>query len=314
MKTAEDISFDCPEIHTLSERSAAIADFQRNAKSALSNPSLRVTAEIEELVDSGRGFNVDIPEVELLDRVAQQMRWNDEARDKRKLTPTLDEVVDLIRRGSEIGIPDHSELLNHFREQQTQGELWESKAKELMAAETVHYQQLEALSARASSVPVTRETLAAVDAILTKQREAHKQIVSMYERCKDTDFRKRPRYKDVREVLESLSELNSKPAGTIDLEKELKRHEDWMRKGKKLFGKANAPLHILHDQMTYVRDHNQPCFELSDRPRMPVEPSSRSNTPDEDQAGEEKSTKETFCMCRQVEAGQMIECELCHEW
>ena len=314
LKAAEDISFECPEITTLSERSNAISDFQRNAKGALTNPGLRSTAEIEDLVELGKGFNVDIPEVDKLDKVAKQMKWNDEARDKRKQTQTLGEVADLIRRGSEVGIPENSELLLHLKEQQTQGELWESKAKELMAAETVHYQQLEALSARANTLPVTRETLAAVDAILTKQREAHRQIVSMYERCRDPDFRSRPRYKDVREVLESLSELNSKPAGTIDLEKEIKRHEDWMRKGKKLFGKANAPLHILQVHMTYVKDHNQACFELSDKPRMPVEPASRSNTPEDEQAGEEKSTKETFCMCRQTEAGQMIECELCHEW
>ena len=314
LRRAEDISFDCPEIITLSERSEAIANFQRDAESALLNPGLRSTAEIEDLVELGKSFNVDVPEVEQLDRVAQQMKWNDEARDKRKQFQTLGEIADLIQRGSAIGIPEHGELLLHLKEQQTQGELWESKAKELMAAETVHYQQLEALSARASSLPVTRETLAAVDAILTKQREAHRQIVAMYERCKDPEFRKRPRYKDVREIYDSLAELNSKPAGTLDLEKELRRHEDWMRKGKKLFGKANAPLHILQVHMNYVHEHNLACFELADKPRIPVEPSSRSNSPDDEHAGEEKAAKETFCMCRQQEAGQMIECELCHEW
>lgn len=313
LKSAEDLSFDCPEITTLSERSEAIAEFQRDARSALTTEGLRSTSEIEDLVELGRGFNVDIPEVDQLDKVAQQMKWNDEAREWRHKFHTLGEVVDIIAKGQEVGIPEYSDLMQYLLEQKTQGELWESKAKELMAAETVHYQQLEALSSRANTLPVTRETLNAVDAILTKQREAHKRIVSMYESCKDPDLRKRPKYKDVREVLESLSELNSKPSGTIDLEKELKRHEDWMRKGKKLFGKANAPLHILQAHMNYVMEQNSFCFDLTDKPRMPVEPSSRSNTPDESQA-EERSSRETFCMCRRPEAGQMIECELCHEW
>lgn len=312
LKAAEDISFDCPEITTLSERSEAIAEFQRDARTALANPGLRSTSETEDLVDLGKGFNVDIPEVDKLDKAVQQMRWNDEARDWRKQFHTLEEVIDIIQRGTTIGMPEHGELIQYLQDQRTQGELWESKAKELMAAETVHYQQLEALSSRANTLPVTRETLSAVDAILTKQREAHKRIVSMYESCKDPDLRKRPRYKDVREVLESLSELNSKPAGTIDLEKELKRHEDWMRKGKKLFGKANAPLHILLAHMTYVMEQNNYCFDLSDKPRMPVEPASRSNTPDE--TVDARPARETFCMCRRSEAGQMIECELCHEW
>ena len=178
----------------------------------------------------------------------------------------------------------------------------------------VHYQQLEALSSQASSLPVSRETLLAVDAILTKQREAHKQIISMYEKSKDPDPKRRPKYRTVHDVLDSLSELNSKPAGTIDLEKEIRRHEDWMRKGKKLFGKANAPLHILHSHMKLVADHNEYCFEVQDMPRMPVEPASREQTPDPQESQGLKSTRDVFCICRQPEAGMMIECELCHEW
>ncbi len=315
LATAEDISFDCPEITTLTERSEAIAKFQRDARTALMNPGLHSTQEFEALAEEGKGFNVDVPEVERLDKVVEQMKWNDEAREKRKQFQTLDDVASLIAHGTEIGIPEHNEHMLHYKEQQSQGELWESKAKELISVEAVHYQQLEALSTQATSLPVSRATLAAVDAILTKQREAQHKIVSMYEKCKDPDFRKRPKYKDVRDVLYGLSELNSKPNGTIDLEKEIKRHEDWMRKGKKLFGKANAPLHILQVHMNYVAEHNSYCFELSDKPRMPVEPASREQSPDDSQNAEDiKSARDVFCMCRQSEAGMMIECELCHEW
>lgn len=315
LTAAEEISFDCPEITILSERAEAIANFQHSAKAALANPSLHSTHEFETLADEGRSFNVDVPEVDRLDKVVRQMTWNDRARESRTQLQTLVEVATLIKTGTEIGIPEQNEHLMHYRDQLSQGELWEAKAKELISVETVNYQQLEALSNQATSLPVSRETLAAVDAILTKQREAHRQIMSMYERCKDPEFRKRPRYKDVREVLDGLSELNSKPAGTIDLEKEIKRHEDWMRKGKKLFGKANAPLHILLVHMNHVSEHNIFCFELQDKPRMPVEPSSREHTPVDSQEIEDvRSARDVFCMCRQSEAGMMIECELCHEW
>ena len=315
LATAEDISFDCPEITTLTERSEAIAIFQRDARNALMNPGLNSTQDFEDLAELGRGYNVDVPEVEKLEKVVEQMKWNDEAREKRKLFQTLDDVAILISRGTEIGIPEHNEYMLHYKEQQSQGELWEAKAKELISVEAVHYQQLEALSTQATSLPVSRETLAAVDAILTKQREAQQKIMLMYEKCKDPDLRRRPKYKDVRDVLNGLSELNSKPNGTIDLEKEIKRVEDWMRKGKKLFGKANAPLHILQVHMNFVAEHNSYCFELSDKPRMPVEPASREVSPDGSQNGEDiKSSRDVFCMCRQSEAGMMIECELCHEW
>ncbi|KZF20320.1 PHD transcription factor [Xylona heveae TC161] len=315
LASADDISFDCPEITTLRERAEAINDFQRDAQNALLDPRLRTTQEFEELAEMGKGFNVDIPEVEKLDKVVQQMKWNDRAQELRVHFQTLQEVEDFIQKGIDLAIPEHNEHLIFFKDQKQAGELWEAKAKELISVEVVHYQQLEALSGQASSIPVTRETLAAVDGILTKQREAHKQIVSLYERSKDPIFRKRPTYKAVRDVMESLAELNSKPTGTIDLEKEQKRHEDWMRKGKKLFGKANAPLHILKSHMELVASQNEACFSLSDRPRTPVEPSSREHTPDDSQSVDGSgSSKDVFCICRKPEAGMMIECELCHEW
>ena len=312
---ADKISFDCPEINTLRQRSEDIDQFQRDAKSALLNLGLHSTQDFEDLAERGKGFNVDVPEVEELEKVVKQMRWNDQARDVRAQPQTLGDVETFITQAAELGIPSNNELLLQLQESHNQGVLWETKATELITAETVHYQQLEALSNQASSLPVSRDTLLAVDAILTKQREAHKQIISMFEKSKDPDVKKRPRYRAVRDVLDSLSELNSKPAGTIDLEKEIKRHEDWMRKGKKLFGKANAPLHILHSHMRLVAEHNEYCFELQDMPRMPVEPASREQTPvDADISQGSKSTRDVFCICRQIEAGMMIECELCHEW
>ena len=314
LKQADELSFDCPEITTLRERSEAIAEFQQNARSALANLGIRSTQEMEELADLGKGFNVDVPEVDKLEKVVRQMKWNDQAREMRTRWAALSDVSALIGQGVALGIPETNEHLLHFQEQKSQGELWEAKATELIAAESVHYQQLDALSSQASSLPVTRETLAAIDSILTKQREAHRQIISMYERSKDEDFKKRPMYLAVRAVLDSLSELNSKPAGTIDLEKEIKRHEDWMRRGKKLFGKSNAPLHILHSHMILVRDHNEYCLDINDKPRMPVEPPSRQQTPDESSQEVTKSARDVFCICRQPEAGMMIECELCHEW
>ncbi|KUL92420.1 hypothetical protein ZTR_02263 [Talaromyces verruculosus] len=188
-------------------------------------------------------------------------------------------------------------------------------------SQAVHYVQLEALSAQASRFPVSPETLAQVEAILTKQRDAQNHIRTLYERSKDPDIRKRPTYKEVRELMESLEQLNSRPIGAIDLEREQKHHEDWMRKGKKLFGKANAPLHILKSYMEVVEKKNASCFDLDDRFRPPVEPSSRDNTPDRILENpstswfEAKSRKrDVFCICRLPESGMMIECELCHEW
>ncbi|KAF2841241.1 PLU-1-domain-containing protein [Patellaria atrata CBS 101060] len=313
---ADEISFDCPEIQTLRERADNITEFQKNAQNALANYGLRTVKEMDELVDVGKSFNVDIPEVEQLDKLVQQLKWIELARERRNGPPmTLQEVSEFIRKGLDLGIPETDQFISFFKEQEEQGKLWEAKAKELMAVENVHYQQLDALSNQASAFPVTPETLAAVDAILKKQRDVQEQIVALYEKSKHPDLKQRPKYKEVREAMDVLLQLNTKPPGTLDLEKEQKRHEDWMRRGKKLFGKANAPLHILHSHMQAVESRNEACFDLNDQPRMPVEPASREHTPVDPQEVEGSgSSRDVFCICRRPEAGMMIECELCHEW
>ena len=315
---AKEISFSCMEINQLQTRADAIHEFQEDAQRVLSGPVLRSTHEIEELVELGKGFNVDIPEVERLDRVVQQMKWTDQTRERKGQFLTLQDVTDLIRQGTDVGMPEENELLAYFKGQQKQGEIWEAKAKELISAETVNYQQLEALSSQALSLPVSRETSAAVEQFLNKKREARRQVVALYEKSKKAELHDRPRYREVKQVMDDLAELHSKPSGTVDLEREQKRHEDWMRKGKKLFGKANAPLHILQMHMNYVEQRNAACFNVKDVPRAPAEPSSREHSPD--QAGSStvldgpSRERDVFCICRQPESGMMIECELCHEW
>ena len=309
---ADEISFDCPDITTLRERVENVTEFQNTVRTALQNPMLHSTQEFEDMVDEGKGFNVDVPEVEQLEKVVCQMKWNDQAREMRNSPQTLSDVDALIKNGQELQLSPTNEHLVYWQDQKLKGEMWESKAAELTTAEMIHYHQLEALAMQAEQIPVNRATRATIDSILAKQREAHKQIIALYDKSKDPDFYKRPKYKAARDVLDTLPELNSKPSGTVDLEKEVKRHEDWMRRGKKLFGKANAPLHILKSHMVLVRDRNDSCLSLDDKPRMPVEPASRDASPEDENLEEGRET--VFCICRQPEGGLMIECEICHEW
>ncbi len=320
----ERLNFQCPEIDQLRERSKAIEDFKADAAVALKQQhGLQTTPIVEELVDRGYSLHVDLREIAELEEVRERSRWNDQAHDSIDKALTLAEVGALIDKAEKLRIfPNTHQLLRHFQAQKQAGELWEAKAKELMAnKDNIHYPQLEALANQAKSVnlPTTPETLAEMEEILNKHREAQRRITSLYQRSKDPDPSKRPKYTEVRDLTEALVELNSKPPGTIDLEKEQKRHEDWMRKGKKLFGKANAPLHILKTHMEYVLERNLDCFDIiNDKPRQPAEPQSREPSPEEDSKGshswEDPRFREVFCICRRIEAGMMIECEHCHEW
>ncbi|KAI1266406.1 PLU-1-domain-containing protein [Xylariaceae sp. FL1019] len=322
IEDADRIGFDCPEIHQLKERSDAIRSFQKNAEQALEHILVHNQESIEELIEEGRVFNVDIPELDKLTATLEQIRWSNNAKARRGEVLTLAEVRAILEESNRLEIPLYNDHRKWYNDKYQAAMQWETKAKELINADIIHYPQLEALSnqVQINGLPVTPDTLAAVDQILHKQREAHRQVVDLTERSRDGDYTKRPRYSEVSEVLRKVDELNSKPAGTLDLEKEQKRHEDWMRKGKKLFGKTNAPLHILKSHMDYVLDRNVDCFDIvSDKPRTPAEPASRAGSEERDQNSssrtwDDPAFREVFCICRRTEAGLMIECEICHEW
>ncbi|KAI0465934.1 PLU-1-domain-containing protein [Xylaria cf. heliscus] len=321
IEEADRIGFDCPEKHQLKERADAIRSFQKNAEQALEHILGHNQESIEELIEEGRTFNIDMPELDKLSSVLEQLRWSNNARANRNKSLSLAQVREILHEGHRLEIPLYNDHMKWYNDKYQAALQWETKAKELVNAEMIHYPQLEALSnqVQVNSLPVSPDTLAAVDQILHKQREAHRQVVDLTERSRDPDYTKRPKYSEVAEVSRKVEDLNSKPAGTLDLEKEQKRHEDWMRKGKKLFGKTNAPLHILKSHMDYVYDRNLDCFDIaSDKPRLPAEPASRATSEERDQKSsrtwDDPAFREVFCICRRTEAGLMIECELCHEW
>ena len=324
---AEELSFDCPEIATLRERAAAIDDFRIDARKALSNSAQdRSADELNDLADLGKGFSVDIPEVEQLETAAARRRWDERARELKSQVGTalaLEEVEALVADAASLPPSDPAagnnepELLPYWKAQLERGQEWEVQARDYMSAEVVHLHQLEAMSSKAAMVPTTRATRAEIDGHLARLRDAHRQIADFQERAKDPDYSKRPKYRAVREALDSLAQGNAKGATghTSELQNEVKKHEDWMRRGKRLFGKANAPLHILKSHMMEVAERNQHCLSLEDKPRMPVEPASRANSPEEgENEGLDTSSRDIFCICRKPELGMMIECDLCHEW
>ena len=325
LREGDNLGFESPVLDQLRARVEEVNEWRTEAKNVLTMPHVKTPAEIEEFLELARTFNVEIMDEEKeLENTLSRLKWTQEAKQFREggANKTLQQLKDFLKKSQEIGVVVQNPDVSYFSEMVRQGDLWEQKANEVMSAEVVHYPQLESLHDQVTGpnhIPVNTEILAKMDAILTKNREAHRTIISLYERSKDSDLRKRPTYKEVRDMMESLAELNSKPQGAMDLEREQRRHEDWMRRGKKLFGKANAPLHILKMHMQYVEEKNNYAFDLNDTFRPPVEPSSRASSPARDPHGSGKGgigedDKAIFCICRQPEAGMMIECEVCHDW
>ncbi len=143
-----------------------------------------------------------------------------------------------------------------------------------------------------------------------KQSDVVQLILSLRQRSQDQDFTGRPKYSEVCDIIESLRKLENKPAGFLNLEKEQKRHQEWLYKGMQLFGIGNQPLHLLKPHLEKVLERNLNCFDVnSDKPKQSAE-LARSSL---DHRGD-LHFREVFCICRRVENDMMVQCELCHEW
>lgn len=316
--------FDCPQIVTLQERADEIAEFQKEALCVLQMLTPKNTEEINELIERGKGFSLEMEEIANLERELERRTWFEEFAKSRDEYISLPSCEQLLARARELSIPAERQEVLHLQHRLNAGLHWDQRIRDVLTNENVPVQQLEALANGAGNCPLSDEVYQKMNSILEKQRESERRIRTALNASKNPDMRNRPSYTEIKEIMDPLANANSKPTGYADLEHVQRLHEDWIRKGKKLFGKSNAPLHILKAHMTTVDTRNRRCFDLEDRARPPVEPSSRSATPEgEEGLGDEprnsganagSGQKDVFCLCRQPEAGMMIECEICHEW
>jgi histone demethylase JARID1 len=104
LATANSLAFDSPEVSALRERCESIADFQNRVRKSLRDrPAQQSIARLDELLEEGKAFNVDLPEMDSLDKVVQQLKWLKTADETKFKSSTLQEVVDLIEQGKELG-------------------------------------------------------------------------------------------------------------------------------------------------------------------------------------------------------------------
>jgi histone demethylase JARID1 len=128
------------------------------------------------------------------------------------------------------------------------------------------------------------------------------EALQILKRAKDEDFRSRPSYAQVCWLDEEIYEMQlseqdkASPTPPFELQKLRKLHEDWMRKGLNLFGKADASLHVLKSHLEFVLKRNARCLNIG---------SDTETSPSRDE--------KLVCICRSIEVGRMVTCGLCLE-
>ncbi|KAK9238734.1 PLU-1-like protein-domain-containing protein [Lipomyces kononenkoae] len=311
----EKMPFVAPEIDLMKERVEEMNDFTKRADHLLTHPT-ETKDDYIGLIESGIALKLDFPQISSLENCYAKLQWKETVSDALKTYIYLPDLGALLVEGSKLGFDDTEPVFKNLLKAKVNGDTWERDVKKLLESEKLNYDLLESMYDEATTISVTKETYDSLEKVLLKHKEANDAIALFFEQISNETVEDRPQYKDVRRVLDSLKDLPIKPSRAGELEKQTKVVDEWLRRGKKLFGKSNAPLHILRSHLDNVEKRNRSCFSLDDEPRMPAEPASHEPTPEPDDESRPKADmhREVFCICRLPESGIMIECELCHEW
>jgi len=309
---ADELGFDAVEIDMLREKAEAIEEFKDRANKALHEAALNTLAEYTELIDEGKSLNVDLPALDTLERIVDQLRWIDKATELSDVYLTLNEVMEIMEAGERCGISFDHELMRQLANRRDRGRWWEGAAAHVLSTEVVPFEALEKLLDDATDLSVHKETYDKVDSIIIKTREARQSVQNLMSRVTPNGVNNQPPLSEARRLVKVVDELPVRPADSINFRKSVFRCEEWVKRGKKLFGKTSASIHQLEDHLMFVLARSQTVFDVND---VPKREGSASPHPDGSGAAETKDSEDgPYCICRCGPTGDMIECDKCKEW
>lgn len=297
-----------PEIHQIRERAEEILHFSKTVEICLESPN-KTVSDYEEMLNLGKSFNLALPEVHALEQIVGRIRWSEKVASIGNRALQLDEVEQLIADAERTDIGADHPLLKTLRVQKSLGDQVEDHARRILQSDYVHVEDLSRLHQECASHPVSRATTQRIQDLLHGHRAVTSQVEAMSANAEKPDIRDRPLYKDARKVIDDARILATRPP-TFTLEKHVRMVEDWMRRGKRIFGKGNAPLYILKAHLTYIVRRNEACLSFDDK--LETDMKYDAEAADGRQNGDEAD--KVFCFCRLPESGLMIECDICHEW
>lgn len=307
---AKKLAFDSQEIQALQEKSEAIKAWRKDARALMAMPQISID-RCHEIIETGQALNVELPEVHQFVTYVTQLKWLEEARPSFGKSIPLEDVIRMWEAGKACGVPVEALEMHRLALRRKEGEAWEEQVTKVLQNNRVPMNTVVQSLNAAAKICVKKTTLANLQMIVEKATHMQKEVELFEARTRVSDNKKKPSVQEYQNLLAKLDVLVAKPQLAERMPNYAKQLTDWTRKGKRIFGKSNAPMEIFGQHLDHVASRNLACLSLDDIPRDPVEPSSREASPVHDTS---EPRTEIFCMCRQPEAGLMLECDICHEW
>lgn len=301
LERIESMPFTSPEIEQLMDRKEQIKEFVSQAKEVLDNPKDDMDVYVA-LIETGYGLNVELDEINALERRLALLQWRERVSDARKTYMYLSDVRSFLAEGVALGVTEDERMFAKLLKAAAQGDAWEYDVNEQIESSNPDYMYLDAKYDEASSTPVTKETYDTVGKLLLKNKEVKESVEEFVKLAQAGS--ERPSFKDVRRVSELLKDPIFKNNSQYpEFKRMVKIVDDWLHQGRKIFHKVNAPMHSLVAHLEAAVKRTKSALSMADKPHE-----------EQPAVVENRFSKELFCICRLAESGLMIECENCHEW
>src|SRR5438876_9053819 len=117
-------------------------------------------------------------------------------------------------------------------------------------------EDIEQLVKKPTHLSVHKDTYDKVESVIVKARELNQHIRNLMARIATGGVATQPPLSEARRLLKVIDELPIKPTDSINFKKLVLRSEDWVKRGKRLFGKTNASIHQLEEHLLFVAARN----------------------------------------------------------
>ncbi|EPX74120.1 Lid2 complex subunit [Schizosaccharomyces octosporus yFS286] len=313
LQKSKDMSFTCEEIEAMKKKVSALLQFRVRLAKVFSGSLDRRMCQ--NLLSEAESLGFMFPELTIIQKYLTQYDWLDMFYSIETEKTSDADLEKLISFGLAAGVPEDNDHMIFVRAMKGRAEIWENQVRDALSKSNVSYDRLSLLKDEALTLCVDKVLYTRVVEILQNAEEVKSRINRLCERSQNKTFKFRPVMDEVKDALAQAEKLPMLSDSVVALQKMYDSVLEWIRRGKRLFGKANAPLEILGQHLEYVEKRNAASLSLSDRPGPPMEPSSREASPDSEGRLVYKAKRpRIFCFCRLPENGVMIECEICHEW
>lgn len=218
--------------------------------------------KLEELLDEGNKFNVNLPILELLLQQLGRSTWKFDTEIERHVV-CLEELEDRIKSARSMGFPETEGQLLEWLEMREEGERLDRLINNLLTGDNqITFEQLEHLVEKSKVQSIRRDTSLFLLEMFNRYKTIEKEISMLTKETAAPQLMNRPDYEYVNKIVEQIKIFNCKPTNTKLIEKYLEQVTNWLQEGLALFELKGNPIAAVKQQLHAITKRNDACFKF----------------------------------------------------